>query len=445
MTIPEIDKDFLRKQLPDFARQTADYHNEKIGKIAYKEFSGYFGSFAQRDGKSNMLRLRCSAGRITVAKLAFIAEMIRKYNISRIHFTTGQTIQLHDLSAKAAAEILEQCLDADIIPFGCGGDYPGNVLCSPLSGVEREEYFDVLPYAEAAAQYLVAAIPDGKLPRKFKTGFSNSPQNLTHATMRDLGFAARPDGRFDVYSAGGLGPAPCIGIKMAEAVAPEKILYHIKAMLATFREYGTYTQRSKSRTRYLPELLGGKAAYKAAYSERLLQALQEGGLDLQLEILAARHTDGLPVFFEERHQIGLGAQWPQDEKVAELARLVRPKRLVGLFAGLHSLTNSVLVGFAMTARNLLHGLGWSPVQIRGNSPQVLLHTYAIDAHVRCDGHWRTVLTGFFLRAQFGLSGFVRHGCRIGRALCHLCLPVGLCRRFEHRRRDCCSGLQLGRH
>ena len=40
MTIPEIDKDFLRKQLPDFARQTADYHNEKIGKIAYKEFSG---------------------------------------------------------------------------------------------------------------------------------------------------------------------------------------------------------------------------------------------------------------------------------------------------------------------------------------------------------------------------------------------------------------------
>ena len=54
--------------------------------------------------------------------------MIRKYNISRIHFTTGQTIQLHDLSAEAASEILQQCLDADIIPFGCGGDYPGNVL-----------------------------------------------------------------------------------------------------------------------------------------------------------------------------------------------------------------------------------------------------------------------------------------------------------------------------
>ena len=39
MTIPEIDKDFLRKQLPEFAGQTADYHNEKIGKIY---FLGYF-------------------------------------------------------------------------------------------------------------------------------------------------------------------------------------------------------------------------------------------------------------------------------------------------------------------------------------------------------------------------------------------------------------------
>lgn len=38
MTIPEIDKDFLRKQLPDFARQTADYHNEKSAKLPTRNF-----------------------------------------------------------------------------------------------------------------------------------------------------------------------------------------------------------------------------------------------------------------------------------------------------------------------------------------------------------------------------------------------------------------------
>lgn len=33
-----------------------------------------------------------------------------------------------------------------------------------------------------------------KMPRKLKVGFSSSPANLTHATYRDLGFAAREDG-----------------------------------------------------------------------------------------------------------------------------------------------------------------------------------------------------------------------------------------------------------
>ncbi len=282
MSIPMIDKAALRAQLPEFIAKTSAYHEGALGKIDYKGYSGYFGSFAQRDGRSNMVRLRTSAGRITKERLAAIAAMIRKHNVQRLHFTTGQTLQLHDLSAAAAGDIIAQALDADIIPFGCGGDYPSNVLCSPLSGTEREEYFDVLPYAEAAAQYLIAAISEGKLPRKLKTGFSNSPANLTHATFRDLGFAARSDGRFDVYSAGGLGTNPCMGIKMAEGVDPNKILYHIKAMLLTFRECGTYEKRPKSRTRYLPELLGSEAAYRAAYNERLQRVLLSEALDLEI-------------------------------------------------------------------------------------------------------------------------------------------------------------------
>lgn len=272
----------LKAQLPEFAAKTAAYHSGELGKIDYKGFSGYFGSFAQRDGHSSMLRLRFTGGRITSARLILLAQLIRKYDIKRLHFTTGQTLQLHDLDAATTTAVLSAVLDADIIPFGCGGDYASNVLCSPLSGVERDEYFDVLPYAEAAAGYLLSQLDAGKLPRKLKTGFSSSAANLTHATFRDLGFAARPDHSFDVYTAGGLGAKPQLGLKMAEGVAPSQLLYYIKAMLNTFRECGTYTQRPKSRTRYLPELLGGEAAYRAAFNERLTAALSEGGLDLKL-------------------------------------------------------------------------------------------------------------------------------------------------------------------
>ena len=103
---------------------------------------------------------------------------------------------------------MEKAFDAGIITRGGGGDFPRNVMASPLSGVEQGEYFDVMPYAEAVSDYLLGMIKSVKMPRKLKVGFSNLPANETHVTFRDLGFAARPDGTFDVYSAGGLGRNP---------------------------------------------------------------------------------------------------------------------------------------------------------------------------------------------------------------------------------------------
>lgn len=120
------------------------------------------------------------------------------------------------------------------------------------------------------------------MPRKLKVGFSNSPKNMTHATYRDLGFAARPDGLFDVYSAGGLGNNPCFGVLVAEGIKPEEICYYIKAMWLTFRAYGNYENRAKARTRFMQEALGGADAYKHAFLEKL-QQVRESGEDLTVQ------------------------------------------------------------------------------------------------------------------------------------------------------------------
>ena len=259
-----------------FREKTKAFYDGEIDKGAYKSFSGYYGSYAQRGGKANMLRLRMPAGQVTKEKLAFTADVVKKYKIPRIHFTTCQTIQLHDLGPDSAGAIMEEALDAGIVTLGGGGDYPRNVMCSPLSGVEQDEYFDVLPWALAAGDYLLTFIKAEKMPRKLKVGFSNSPKNTTHATYRDLGFTARPDGLFDVYSAGGLGSQPRFGVKVAEGIEPEKILYYIKAMWLTFRAYGNYENRGKARTRFMQESLGGPEAYKKAYLEKLDEAMASG-------------------------------------------------------------------------------------------------------------------------------------------------------------------------
>lgn len=271
--MPPIDPQTWKDSLPEFKEKTAAFYAGTLDKAAYKGFSGLYGSYAQKGGKSSMLRLRMTAGRVTREKMAFVADAIRRYQVTRLHFTTCQTIQLHDLDGETAGAIMESALDAGIVTLGGGGDYPRNVMCSPLSGVEKDEYFDVLPWAEAAGDYLMGFIRAEKMPRKLKVAFSNSPKNLTHATYRDLGFAARPDGTFDVYSAGGLGNHPLMGVKVAEGVAPEKILYYIKAMWLTFRAYGNYENRAKARTRYMQESLGGPEAYRKAFEEKLEEAL----------------------------------------------------------------------------------------------------------------------------------------------------------------------------
>lgn len=270
-----------KKDYKEFEEVTRQFYAGEVPVPKYKGFSGAFGSYAQRGGKSSMLRLRLPGGRADKEKLKFVSEAVKKYKINKIHFTTCQTIQLHNLDADAVCELAVAALDYGIVTRGGGGDFPRNVMVSPLSGVEKGEYFDVSPYADAASDYLMGFIKSVKLPRKLKVCFSNSPANKPHATFRDLGFTARADGKFDVYSAGGLGNNPKMGIIVAEAVDGSKILYYIKAMVNMFVTYGNYENRATARTRYMQDVLGDK--YAETYNEILRKVMDEENLDIHAE------------------------------------------------------------------------------------------------------------------------------------------------------------------
>lgn len=283
-----IDPQSWKADLPAFREETLRFYAGESSVKEYKGFSGGFGSYAQRGGKASMVRLRMPGGRLNQEKLNFIAECIRTYGVDKLHFTTCQTIQLHDLQPDALFAIMEKALDVGIVTRGGGGDFPRNAMVSPLSGVEPGEYFDVMPWAEAASEYLMNFIKARKMPRKLKVGFSNSPANVPHVTFRDLGFAARPDGTFDVYSAGGLGLNPKLGLKVAEAVPPCEILFHIRAMWELFLAHGNYENRAKARTRYMQDTLGAEG-YVAAYHETLAKVKAEHP-ELVLEVSPAPIT-----------------------------------------------------------------------------------------------------------------------------------------------------------
>jgi ferredoxin-nitrite reductase len=279
-------QEYLNTFLPDleeFCETTMAFSGGEMTVPEYKGFSGGFGSYAQRGGKEHMLRLRMAGGRLTKERLAFVADACDRYGIDRIKMTTCQSLQLHNLKAKDLCSLIEEAWNAGMISRGGGGDFPRNVMASPLSGVMQGEPFDVMPYAEAMGRYLMQFIKAVKFPRKLKVCFSNSTENETHATFRDLGFVAREDGLFDVYAAGGLGNRPALGVKVAEAVEPQKVLYYAKAMVDTFVAHGNYENRGRARTRFMQETLG-REGFAAAYREKLAAVFAAGeDLDIAVE------------------------------------------------------------------------------------------------------------------------------------------------------------------
>ena len=324
----------FKEDLKDFREMTEKFYAKEVSIKDYKGFSGGFGSYAQRGGEASMLRLRMPGGRITNEKLKFLVDAIAAYDVRRVHLTTCQTVQFHDLGMKAVCDIMERAMEVGIITRGGGGDFPRNVMVSPLSGVEQGEYFDVLPYAERTGDYLMGMIKTVKLPRKLKVGFSNSPANVTHATFRDLGFMAKENGLFDVYSAGGLGNNYKMGVKVAENVKPEEVLYYVEAMVRTFTTYGNYESRAKSRTRYMQETLGVEG-YKKAYQEKLLEVkaefkdsllIKESSVSAEQE---SNTEESVVNIKEQESQLKNVAAYPQTESASE--RVITQKQ-AGLYA-----------------------------------------------------------------------------------------------------------------
>ena len=99
--INKIDPQSWKEGLALFKEKTEPFHAGEIDRNGYKGTSGKFGSYAQKDPSVHMLRLRMTAGRLTKEKMAYVADSLKKHNVNMLHFTTCQTIQLHNLPTDA--------------------------------------------------------------------------------------------------------------------------------------------------------------------------------------------------------------------------------------------------------------------------------------------------------------------------------------------------------
>lgn len=274
----------LLKEIEEFRKVGHKFLENEISIMEFKKVSGGMGVYAQRNKNGFMIRLRIPSGITSKKQMKWILDTAKKYGLEKVHLTTREAIQFHDLTIDEVCDLMKEALEENIYTRGAGGNYPRNVAISPLAGVDRFEAFDVTPYALIVNNHFLKKITSYKLPRKLKVSFSSSNMDCGHCNITDLGFLATIKDHkkyFKVYLGGGLGANPKLSIEYPKLIDPSVVLYHVEAMTKLFIEQGDYENKHKARIRYIVERMG-KEEFLKCYQEKLDDVMKDEDLTLDL-------------------------------------------------------------------------------------------------------------------------------------------------------------------
>jgi sulfite reductase beta subunit-like hemoprotein len=156
-----------------------------------------------------------------------------------------------------------------------GGNTVRNVTVGHCAGVCPKEVFDVTPYAEAVARFLLRNPMNQNLPRKFKIAFSGCPDDLGLTPIHDIGALAllrvvggKEERGFRLYVGGGLGPSPRAAKLLEEFTPAGSLLPTVAAIVRVFDRQGNRDNRNQARMKFVLDKLGIEQFRKVVFQER---------------------------------------------------------------------------------------------------------------------------------------------------------------------------------
>ncbi|AGK99067.1 sulfurtransferase TusA family protein [Clostridium pasteurianum] len=273
------------KAIEDFKEKADQYKNGDIDPLRFKAFRVSMGVYEQREKETYMVRTRVPGGVITLQQLQTINDIAKEYANGRMHITSRQDLQFHNVKLEDVYDIMKQLIEVGIITKGTGGNTVRNVQCAALSGVSTDDVFDVTPYVREVTNHLIKDPSNMNLPRKYKLAFSNSPVDEADATISDLGFIAKvQDGKkgFEVYGGGGFGGNPRVSLKLADFIEDKDVIYYVQGMKELFEKEGDRSNKNKARIRYIVARLG-KEKFIQRFEEELARVRKENNLEINID------------------------------------------------------------------------------------------------------------------------------------------------------------------
>jgi sulfite reductase beta subunit-like hemoprotein len=196
---PEVYEDVPGHVIPILEREFDDFDTEAArfmrGDVAEEQFIGFRlkqGVYGQRQPDVQMIRVKLPLGGITPEQMEAFADAIDEWApLRKGHITTRENIQIHHVPLPDAAKFIRRISDAGLSSReGCGNTIR-NVTGDPRAGITDGELFDITPYAMAYVRYFVRHPVTQLMPRKVKTAFTATDEDVAMTGIHDIGFIPR--------------------------------------------------------------------------------------------------------------------------------------------------------------------------------------------------------------------------------------------------------------
>ncbi len=226
------------------------------------KFHGLF--FVAPTQNSFMCRLRMPGGILNSLQFRGVAELAAELGGGFADITTRANLQVREIGASAAPEVLTRLADLGLTSRGAGADNVRNVTGSPTAGIDRQELLDTRPDARRIHHHILNHRELFGLPRKFNIAFDGSGSVPVLEDTNDVAFTAVP-------VAAGFGVEPGVHYRLALGgitghrdfargtgviVSPADTTPVCDAILRVFIASGDRTNRSKARLKYLLDAWG---------------------------------------------------------------------------------------------------------------------------------------------------------------------------------------------
>lgn len=231
----------------------------------------WVGIYPQRQGgDAFMLRIKVPGGQLTAPQAAVIGGIAEEFarapapnpvfGDSYLDLTTRQDIQMHWIKIGAIPEIWRRLEEVGVTTVQACGDSARNVLCCPVSGIDRDESVHAFPIAAAISNFFTGNREYANLPRKFKMSVTGCVEDCAQSEINDIGLvpARLDDGTagFNLLVGGGLSDGPRLASDIDVFIEADEAVELTRGIAQLYGELGNRENRWVNRMRYLVQEMG---------------------------------------------------------------------------------------------------------------------------------------------------------------------------------------------